>query len=184
MPFHVFLMFGERNSSVEYTRQQSYTPFSFNIDILTMNMTNKREDMLQNRMSVKCAINKGKPNETVRSPCTYFVTFMCQIELCGCSGFTSPNIMNTISTQICATIEALYYKLEVRRFESRIRWFFFNLPNPSSRTMALESTQPLTEMSTRSFHGGKKRPARRADNLAAINEPNIWKCGSLNLSQP
>jgi hypothetical protein len=26
---------------------------------------------------------------------------------------------------------------------------FFNLPNPSSRTMALASTQPLTEMSTR-----------------------------------
>jgi hypothetical protein len=42
---------------------------------------------------------------------------------------------------------------------------FFNLPNPSSRTMALESTQPLTEMSTRNLPGGKKRPARRADNL-------------------
>jgi hypothetical protein len=35
---------------------------------------------------------------------------------------------------------------------------FFNLPNPSSRTMALGSTQPLTEMSTRNFHGGKRRP--------------------------
>jgi hypothetical protein len=31
---------------------------------------------------------------------------------------------------------------------------------------------------------GKKRPASRADNLAAICEPNVWKCGSLNLSQP
>jgi hypothetical protein len=31
--------------------------------------------------------------------------------------------------------------------------FFFNLPNPSSRTMALESTQPLTEMSTRNLPG-------------------------------
>jgi hypothetical protein len=50
---------------------------------------------------------------------------------------------------------------------------FFNLPNPSSRTMALRSTQPLTEMSTRKFPGGKKRPARRAENLAAIYEPNI-----------
>jgi hypothetical protein len=39
---------------------------------------------------------------------------------------------------------------------------FFNLPNPSSRTEALSSTQPLTEMSTRNFPGGKKRPARRA----------------------
>jgi hypothetical protein len=50
---------------------------------------------------------------------------------------------------------------------------FFNLRNPSSRTMALESTQPLTEMSTRNLAGGKKRPARRADNLAAICVPNV-----------
>jgi hypothetical protein len=41
----------------------------------------------------------------------------------------------------------------------------FNLPNPSSRTMALGSTQPLTEMSTRNLPGGKKRPARRLANL-------------------
>jgi hypothetical protein len=31
---------------------------------------------------------------------------------------------------------------------------FFNLPNPSSRTMALVSTQPPTEMSTRNLPGG------------------------------
>jgi hypothetical protein len=31
---------------------------------------------------------------------------------------------------------------------------FFNLPNPSSRTMALGSTQPLTEMSTWNIPGG------------------------------
>jgi hypothetical protein len=37
---------------------------------------------------------------------------------------------------------------------------------PSNRTMALRSTQPLTEMS-------KKRPARRADNLTAICEPIV-----------
>jgi hypothetical protein len=50
---------------------------------------------------------------------------------------------------------------------------FFNLLNPSSRTMVLGLTQPLTEMSTRNLPGGKKRPARRADNLAAICEPNV-----------
>jgi hypothetical protein len=49
--------------------------------------------------------------------------------------------------------------------------------------MALVSTQPLTEISTRNFRGGKKRPARKADNLTAICEPNVWKCGSLNFSQ-
>jgi hypothetical protein len=50
---------------------------------------------------------------------------------------------------------------------------FFNLPNTSSRTMALGSTQPLAEMSTRNLPEGKKEPARRADNLAAIYEPNV-----------
>jgi hypothetical protein len=49
----------------------------------------------------------------------------------------------------------------------------FNLPNPSSRTVALGSIQPLTETSTRNLRGGKKRPAHRADNLAAIYEPNV-----------
>jgi hypothetical protein len=54
---------------------------------------------------------------------------------------------------------------------------FFHLHNPSSRIMALGSTQPLTEMSTRNFPGGKKRAARRADNLAAIYELNVWNVG-------
>jgi hypothetical protein len=45
--------------------------------------------------------------------------------------------------------------------------------NPSNRTMALGSTQPLTEMSTGNLPGGKKRPARRADNLTAICEPIV-----------
>jgi hypothetical protein len=39
--------------------------------------------------------------------------------------------------------------------------------------MALGSNQPLTEMSTRNLPGGKKRPARRADNLVSIYEPNV-----------
>jgi hypothetical protein len=36
---------------------------------------------------------------------------------------------------------------------------FFSCPNSSRRTMALGSTQPLTEMSTRNLPGGKGRPA-------------------------
>jgi hypothetical protein len=50
---------------------------------------------------------------------------------------------------------------------------FFNLPNPSSRTMALGSTQPLIKMDTRNLPAGKNRPARRANNLATICEPNV-----------
>jgi hypothetical protein len=51
--------------------------------------------------------------------------------------------------------------------------------------MALGSTQPVTEMSTRNLPGGKGRPARKADNLTAICEPFVKrKCGSLDVSQP
>jgi hypothetical protein len=39
--------------------------------------------------------------------------------------------------------------------------------------MVLRSTQPLTEISTRSLHGGNGLPASKADNLTAICEPII-----------
>jgi hypothetical protein len=44
---------------------------------------------------------------------------------------------------------------------------------------ALRSTQPLTEMSTRNIPGGKGRPARKADKLAAISEPIVYKMWKL-----
>jgi hypothetical protein len=51
--------------------------------------------------------------------------------------------------------------------------------------MALGSTQPLTEMSTRNLPGGKGRPVHRADNLISIYEPIVkTECGSLDVSQP
>jgi hypothetical protein len=46
---------------------------------------------------------------------------------------------------------------------------FFDSPNPSSRTMALVSTQPLSEISTRNLPGGKGRPACKADSLTSIS---------------
>jgi hypothetical protein len=60
----------------------------------------------------------------------------------------------------------------------------FFWPKPSSHTMVLGSTQPLTEMNTRNLNGGKGRPARKADNLTAICESMSRKCGSLDVSQP
>jgi hypothetical protein len=39
--------------------------------------------------------------------------------------------------------------------------------------MTRRLTQPLTEMSTRNLPGGKGRPVRKADNLAAICEPIV-----------
>jgi hypothetical protein len=69
----------------------------------------------------------------------------------------------------------LFIMLQAGRSPVRVpdEIIFLNLHNPSSRTMARGSTLPLTEMSTRNLPGGKKQPVRRADNLAAIYEPNV-----------
>jgi hypothetical protein len=50
---------------------------------------------------------------------------------------------------------------------------FSNWLNPSSCIMALGSTQPQTEISTRYLAAGKGRPARKAHNLTAICEPTV-----------
>jgi hypothetical protein len=41
--------------------------------------------------------------------------------------------------------------------------------------MALGSTQPLTEMSTRNLLGGTGRLARKSNNLTAVCEPIVYK---------
>jgi hypothetical protein len=51
---------------------------------------------------------------------------------------------------------------------------FFNWPNLSSCIIALGSTQPLTERSTRNFPGGKEWPARKADNFT-VCESIVYK---------
>jgi hypothetical protein len=56
---------------------------------------------------------------------------------------------------------------------SIISLVFFNLPNPSSRTVTLGPTQLITEMITRNVPRGKGRPARKADNLTVICEPSV-----------
>jgi hypothetical protein len=41
--------------------------------------------------------------------------------------------------------------------------------------MTLESTKPLTEMSTRNLPGDKGRPGCKADNLTAVYKPIVYK---------
>jgi hypothetical protein len=47
---------------------------------------------------------------------------------------------------------------------------FFSWSNPSSHTVALGLTQPLTEMSARNLPGDKRQPLHKADNLTTICE--------------
>ena len=53
-------------------------------------------------------------------------------------------------------LEAVRYKLEGRGFDSRCCHWNFHFLNLSGRTMALGSTQALTEISTRNTFWGTK----------------------------
>ena len=66
----------------------------------------------------------------------------------------------------------------------------FHWHNPSGRTMALGSTQPLTEMSTRNISWWQRRPLPRVDNLTTFMCRLSWNLGAstcwnpLGLSRP
>jgi hypothetical protein len=51
---------------------------------------------------------------------------------------------------------AILYRDIFRDLRAEVIRYFFNLPNPSSRTMAVGSTQLLTEMSTRNLPVGER----------------------------
>jgi hypothetical protein len=57
---------------------------------------------------------------------------------------------------VAQLVEALRYKPEDRGFDSRGYHWNFYCHNPSGCTMALGSTEPLTEMSIRNISWGVK----------------------------
>jgi hypothetical protein len=60
----------------------------------------------------------------------------------------------------------------------------FHWRNSSGRTMALELTQPLTEMSTRNISWGCRRPLRMADNLTIFICRMSWNLGASTFWNP
>jgi len=70
-------------------------------------------------------------------------------------GCRAKNNQTTRGYAVAQLVEALSYKLECPGLDSRWYHWNFHWHNPSGRTMTLGLIQPLTEMSTRNFPGGK-----------------------------
>jgi hypothetical protein len=80
------------------------------------------------------------------------------------------------------TVKALRYKPAGRGFDSR--WCqIFQWHNPAGHTMTLQSTQPLTEMSTRCISWGKGGRCIRLTSLPSSCAV-VMKSGNINFLEP
>jgi hypothetical protein len=84
-------------------------------------------------------------------------------------------------------VEALCCKPEGYGLNSRDETivYFFSLPNPASRTVALGLTEPLTKISTRDLPGGGERRQciRLTTSQSSVSRLST-QCGNLNISEP
>ena len=115
--------------------------------------------------------------------------------------------MTTVFTTVSAFQQYHFYFFAFKQYNSRgKRWrswlrhcttsrevsgsipdgviWIFHWRNPSDRTMALGSTQPLTEMSTRNIHWEAKAAGAYGWQPYHLHVPTVLKSGSLSLLEP
>jgi hypothetical protein len=112
---------------------------------------------------------------------------MCKHGFCGRRRISVHKILTTyiyiyIHTHMGTQwlVEALCYKLEDHGINSRQCHWIFLWHCPSSHTMALGSTKPLTYMSTRNVFWGVEAAGQPYHLLV----PTVMKSGSLKLLEP
>jgi hypothetical protein len=84
-----------------------------------------------------------------------------------------PVLVLAITSFAVLSLKFWGYLITLHKVTGSIPNEFIGFFNSSSHPMALGSTQPLTEMSTRSLPGGKGWLACGADNLTSICEPVV-----------
>ena len=84
--------------------------------------------------------------------------------------------------EVAQLVEALRYKIAGSIPDGVIGIFHWH--NPSCHTMAVGSTQPLTEMSTRSISWGVKAAGAYGWQPYHLHVSTVLKSGSLNLLEP
>ena len=91
----------------------------------------------------------------------------------------------TVNLNSVQLVEALRYKSEGRRFDSRwLHWIFSLTPSGIGRTMTVDPTRPLTEMSTRDISGGIKTAGAKGWQPYYLHSPIVRKSESLSLLEP
>jgi hypothetical protein len=112
-----------------------------------------------------------QPSQSIAGVCVCVCVYVCMC-VCAC-GAPALHMCTCRDGGEVSVIDARSYKPKVMGsiLDEVIR--IFNLPNPSSHTMALRLTQPLTEVTTRNLPGGKEQLVHKANKLTAICEPVV-----------
>ena len=90
---------------------------------------------------------------TSEMSCKIYTLYKLHVTFC-LKNLTRVQVFEILLPLNRTAIKALCYKQEGRCFDPSCCQCTFHWHNPSDRTMALGSTQPLTEMSTRSISWG------------------------------